>query len=553
MTSKLRAVQSACEGDVRASNGMAATSQPLASAAAIEVLKAGGTAVDAAIAANAMLGLVEPVGCGLGGDLFAMVWDPSEGGLVGLNASGRSPGGLSLEVLKSQLDPGQSIPIRGPLSLSVPGCVSGWYALHDRFGRLPMAELLAPAISTARKGYSVTKSIAREWEFDLRELTASDPDSKFTSNLKTLYAPGGGAPDHGELVSNPEQADTLEIVAEGGERAFYHGEIAERIESYVGRLGGFLTADDLSNHRSEWVSPISTDYRGFQVFELPPNTQGITALQMIALAARFDLGDSPSSDSVHALIELKKLAFEDRARLYSDPDFGQRSAQDLLFKTRVDALHGQIQTDRVLTNDAAWLPIDRFGDTCYLTTADSDGMMVSLIQSNFRKFGSGLVPDGLGFGLQNRGALFALEENHPNVFAPNKRPFQTIIPAFVLEDGRPLLSFGVMGGAMQPQGHLQILTNLIDYKMGLHEAGAAARWRHVGSSRPTGYSGLGSGAVVLEDGFSAEIANGLQKKGHLVDFASDIFGGYQAIAWDRDRNEFVGASDPRKDGMALGI
>lgn len=532
---------------------MVATSQPMASLAAIEILNSGGTAVDAAIAANAMLGLVEPVGCGLGGDLFAMIWDPSDRELVGLNASGRSPGSLSLDELTSVLGPGEPIPVRGPLSVSVPGCVSGWAALHERFGRLPLSTLLAPAIRTARNGFPVTKTIASEWAFDLDALSSADPRMEFTTNLRALYAPDGRAPRTGEAFRNPELADTLERMTREGLAAFYDGIIAEQIAECVRGLGGFLATDDLVSHTADWVTPVSADYRGLEVFELPPNSQGITALQMIAMAEGFDMGRTPSAESIHTAVEIKKLAFEDRARLFTDPDFSPSPAHQLLSEQRIRAQRALIRRDHVLTCEAAWLPIDESGDTCYLTTADSDGMMVSLIQSNFLKLGSGLVPSGLGFGLQNRGALFATDVTHTNVFSPRKRPFQTIIPAFIFEDGVPLMSFGVMGGAMQPQGHLQILTNLVDHQMGLQDAGNAPRWRHVGSSRPTGYLGPESGAILIEEQFPDEIAAGLAEKGHVVHVKFGHFGGYQAIAWDRARNEFVGASDLRKDGMALGI
>ena len=541
--------------DVRATNGMVATSQPLASLVAVEILNAGGTAVDAAIAANAMLALVEPIGCGPGGDLFAMVWDPGAAKLIGLNASGRSPRQLARELLSASVGETGEIPVRGPLSVSVPGCVSGWFMLHERFGRLEMARLLAPAIQAARRGFPVTQVIACEWADDLEQIRALDKEQRYSSNLLSTFAPGGRAPTSGETFTNPDLSATLQEISDGGKNAFYQGQIAETIGNYVRRVGGFLSAGDLADHRSEWVEPISINYRGFEVFELPPNGQGVTALQMLNILEGINLGElgPNSAEAIHQMIEAKKLTFEDRARLYADPDFSHAPIETLLSPTRASAHRKMILPDTALTCRAAWLPIDEHGDTCYLTTADSDGMMVSLIQSNFLKFGSGLVPDGLGFALQNRGALFSLDPEHPNGYEPGKRPFHTIIPAFVLENGEPLLSFGVMGGAMQPQGQVQVLTNLIDFEMGLQEAGDALRWRHTGSSRPTGFVCDDGGVVLLEDSFDQDISVELERRGHVVKRRVGVFGGYQAIAINRMKGEYIGASDIRKDGMALGI
>jgi len=555
MASNLRAISRQLNGGIRAPNGMVATSQPLASLVAVEILNAGGTAVDAAIAANAMLALVEPIGCGPGGDLFAMVWDPGSAELIGLNASGRSPRKLSLDVLRESRSQTGEIPENGPLSVSVPGCVSGWFMLHERFGRLDMGRLLAPAIQTARRGFPVTKVIAREWAQDLERFLEVDLEQRYTSNLFLTFAPSGHAPAAGDSFTNPDLADTLQEISGGGLDVFYQGRIAEKIENYVNEVGGFLSAGDFAEHESEWVKPISTGYRGFDVFELPPNGQGITALQMLNILEGIDLEKlgANSADTLHQMIEVKKITFEDRARLYADPEFSRTPFESLLSEKRARTHRELIRHDEALSCRAAWLPIDQHGDTCYLTTADSEGMMVSLMQSNFKKFGSGLVPDGLGFGLQNRGALFSLDTGHPNIFEPGKRPFHTICPAFVFEQGEPILSFGVMGGAMQPQGQVQILTNLIDFEMGLQEAGNARRWRHAGSSRPTGFVCDDGGVVLLEDGFEPHIADELQRKGHVVKHRTGIFGGYQAIAIDREKGEYIGASDIRKDGMSLGL
>ncbi len=541
--------------EVAGSSGMAATSQPLATLTAVEILNSGGSAVDAAIAANAMLGLVEPTGCGLGGDLFAIVWDPGTNRLHGLNAGGRSPKSLTLDRLKSQLGLRNEIPLEGPLCTSVPGCVSGWFALHERFGRLEMKRLLAPAIHAARNGFPLTPVIAEEWKNDVERIRDSDSMPEDSANFFDTYTPGGRAPAPGETFANPDLANTLARISEEGREVFYRGDIAEKIGDYVFRLGGFLGAEDFAAHEADWVRPISTMYRGYQVFELPPNSQGIPVLQMLNILHGYDLASRgfASAEALHLQIEAKKLAFEDRARLYGDPDFVGADIERLLSAEYASLLRDRIDPSRVLDESNVSTTCGEFGDTCYLTTADRDGMMVSFIQSNFKSFGSGLVPDGLGFCLQNRGNFFSLNPNHANVYSPGKRPFHTIIPAFVLFDGQPLISFGVMGGAMQPQGHVQILNNLIDFRMSLQEAGNAARWRHVGSSRPTGYRMQTSGVVLLESGFSESTKDELENRGHIVEELDGFFGGYQAIARNPGTGQYIGASDKRKDGMALGL
>jgi gamma-glutamyltranspeptidase/glutathione hydrolase len=537
----------ATRSEVIAAHGMAATSQPLATQIAVDVLKRGGSAVDAAIAANAALGLMEPIGCGIGGDLFAIVWDAKQKKLFGLNASGRSPRALTLEHLRSLGL--KTIPPRGPLPVSVPGAVDGWFELHARFGHLPMKELLAPTISYAREGFPVSEVIAYYWQRNVDVL-------KDYPGFAEIYMPGGRAPRKGEIFKNPYLADTLTKIAEGGRDAFYKGEIAQRIERYMRAQGGFLYASDLAEHKSEWVDPVSTNYRGYDVWELPPNTQGIAALQMLNVLEGYNLAKlgRASADYLHLFVEAKKLAFEDRARFYADPAFSPAPVAELISKEYGARRRTQIS----LAKAAREYPLDaavlEHGDTIYLTTADRDGNMVSLIQSNYRGMGSGMTPDRLGFVLQDRGELFALTGGHPNVYAPGKRPFHTIIPAFVTRNGAPWLSFGVMGGAMQPQGHVQVLVNLIDFGLNLQEAGDAARVRHDGSSEPTGEHMSDGGTVALEPGFSADAIRALEARGHKVKVTTDVgdFGGYQAIRWDAERKVYIGASEFRKDGYAAG-
>jgi len=540
--------------EVIATQGMAATSQPLASQVALDILKKGGTAVDAAIAANATLGLMEPTGNGVGGDLFAIVWDAKSGRLHGLNASGRSPRSLTLKKLREELKKldRSTIPPRGPLPVSVPGTVDGWFELHGKFGKLPMKELLQPAIRYARNGFPVSEVIAEGWALNAKVL-------KDYPNYATTYMPGGRAPKKGEIFRNPLLADTLGAIANGGRDAFYKGEIAQRVEKYMRANGGYLTAADFAAHHSEWVEPVSTNYRGYDVWELPPNTQGVAALQMLNILEAWDLKSMGfgSAEYLHLFIEAKKLAFEDRARYYADPEFAKIPLQSLLSKDYAARRRALIKPDKAalaypvdgdLSRNAA---IDQ-GDTIYMTVADAAGNMVSLIQSNYRGMGSGMTPDGCGFILQDRGELFSLEDGHPNVYAPGKRPFHTIIPAFVTRDGKPWLSFGVMGGAMQPQGHVQIVVNLVDFGMNLQEAGDAPRARHDGSSEPTGERMTDGGEVVLELGFSPEVIKALQAWGHKVTVANDgDFGGYQAILRN-DKGVYFGASEARKDGAAQG-
>lgn len=532
--------------EVIAQHGMAATSQPLATQVALDVLKKGGSAVDAAIAADAMMGLVEPTGSGIGGDLFALVWDAKTKKLYGLNASGRSPQSLTLEHFqKLGL---RHIPPTGPLPVSVPGCVDGWFELHGRFGKLPMKDLLAPAIGYGREGFPVSELIAFYLDRAARTL-ARYP------GFRETYMPGGRMPAKGEIFKNPRLAATLEKIAAGGRDAFYKGEIARAIDAYMKANGGFLAYEDLAAHRSDWVEPVSTRYRGYDVWELPPNTQGIAALQMLNLLEAYDLKsmgyDSP--EYLHLFVEAKKLAFEDRAKYYADPEFAKIPVERLISKEYAAERRKLLQKDRAARTVDAGNPALKDGDTIYLTTADAQGNMVSLIQSNYRGMGSGMTPGDLGFVLQDRGEMFDLAPGRPNSYAPGKRPFHTIIPAFVTKDGEPFVSFGVMGGATQPQGHVQIVVNLVDFGMNLQEAGDAPRTIHEGSSEPTG-EGMteGGGQVLVESGIPYETVRALMLKGHQVRYDLGNFGGYQAIRWDPVQKVYYGASESRKDGQAAG-
>ncbi len=533
----------ATRSEVIASNGMACTSQPLATQVAIDILKNGGNAIDAAIAANAVLGLVEPTGSGIGGDLFAIIWSSEKQQLYGLNASGRSPRSLKLEYFKE--NGYEKIPAYGPLPVSVPGCVDGWYEMHGMFGRLPMENILQPAIDYARDGFPVSELIAYY-------MNAGTANLKKFPNVADIYMPGGKAPRKGEIFKNPALANTLEQIAEGGREEFYRGSIARIISDFVQEQGGFLTYEDMAKHRSEWVEPISTDYRGYTVWELPPNGQGTAALQMLNILEGYDIKNMGfgSSEYIHHFVEAKKLAFEDRAKYYSDPAFNDIPVEQLISKEYADERRKLIKPGRAARIVDAGNP--EKGNTIYLTVADKEGNMVSLIQSNYRGMGSGMCPTGLGFILQDRGELFSLEEGHFNVYAPGKRPFHTIIPAFITKDEEPLISFGVMGGAMQPQGHAQIVVNIVDFGMNLQEAGDAPRIRHVGSSQPTGGIMTDGGNVNLEDGFRWEEIQKLIRKGHSVQWNLGGYGGYQAIMRDPVTGVYYGASESRKDGQAAG-
>ena len=530
--------------EVIAQHGMAATSQPLATQAALDILKQGGNAVDAAIAANSMLALMEPTGCGLGGDLFAIVWDTRTEKLHGLNSSGRSPYSLTLEHFKKLGL--KKIPDRGPLSVSVPGAVAGWFALHEKFGKLPMRTILAPAIRYAREGFPVSEVIAAAWQGSLH--------LQEWPGFKETFLPGGRAPKKGEIFRNPLLANTLRKIAEGGRDAFYEGDIARTIDAYMRRNGGFLSYRDMAEHTSTWVEPVSTNYRGYDVWELPPNGQGIAALQILNILEGFDIKGMGfgSKEYIHHFLEAKKLAFEDRAKFYADPEFNKIPVKELISKEYAAQRRSLINSRRAARSYEAGNPVLDGGDTIYLTTADEEGNMVSLIQSNFSGMGSGMTPDGLGFVLQTRGEPFNLEEGHFNSYAPHKRPFHTIIPAFITKDGKPFMSFGVMGGALQPQMHAQIVMNIIDFGMNLQEAGDAPRISHGGSSRPTGETMSDGGTVVLESGFSREVIRDLVRMGHRIRVGANGLGGYQAIKYDAVNKTYYGASESRKDGHAAG-
>ena len=542
----------ATRSEVIAQNGMVATSQPLASQIGIDVLKKGGNAIDAAIAANAALGLMEPTGNGIGGDLFAIVWHAKTQKLYGLNASGRSPQGLSLKQLKADIKTldRDTIPPYGMLPISVPGTVDGWFELHNKFGQMPMKSVLQPAIDYANQGFPVSELIAHYWNLSVPRLSPQ------VGSFKTTFTIDGKAPRKGQVFKNPELANTLTTIAEQGRDAFYQGDIAKSIDSFMKANGGYLRYEDFASHTSTWVEPVSTNYRGYDVFELPPNGQGIAALQMLNILELYDLPAMGflTAETLHLMTEAKKLVFEDRAKFYADPDFVDIPLKGLINKdyaTARNKLIGEKAAKRVDAGNPAMYQ----GDTIYLTTADREGNMVSLIQSNYRGMGSGVVVPGLGFVFQDRGQLFSLDENHANAYAPNKRPFHTIIPAFVMKDGKPFVSFGLMGGAMQPQGHVQIVTNLIDFGMNLQEAGDATRWQHYGSTEPTELQGTqlnSRGELVIESDIPYQTIRALMNKGHKVAFDRGGYGGYQAIMWDDKEKVYYGASESRKDGQAIG-
>jgi len=529
--------------EVIARNGMAATSQPLATQVALDILKKGGNAIDAAIAANAVLGVVEPTGSGIGGDLFAIIWSADKEKLYALNGSGRSPRSLKMEYFRE--NGYDIIPSYGPLPVSVPGCVDGWFEMHEMFGRLPMKDILRPAISYARDGFPVTEVIAYY-------LGKGSEILKEFPNIKEVYMPGGKAPSKGEIFKNPLLANTLEKIVKGGRYEFYRGSIAREIDLFMKKNGGFLSYDDMSRHHSEWVEPVSTTYRGYEVWEIPPNGQGIATLQMLNILEGFDIASMGfgSSQYIHVFTEAKKLAFEDRAKYYSDPHFSATPVTQLISKKYANERRKLIDPEKAAKiYNAGKLEA---GNTIYLTVADRYGNMVSLIQSNYRGMGSGMCPTGLGFVMQDRGEMFSLSEGHNNMYAPGKRPFHTIIPAFITKKGKPWISFGVMGGDMQPQGHVQIVVNLIDFKMNLQEAGDAPRIHHIGSSEPTGQQMTDGGILLLENGFRWETIQKLISMGHTVQWDLGGYGGYQAIMWDPRNKVWFGASESRKDGQAAG-
>jgi len=569
----------ATRSEVLASHGIVCTSVPAATEVGVDILKRGGSAVDAAIAANATLGLMEPVSNGIGGDLFAIVYSAKENKLYGINGSGRSPAALSYDQMKAELAKlhRETIPPTGMLPISVPGTVDAWAELHNRFGKLKLSDDLAPAIRYAEEGFPVTELIAYYWAFGPR-LYKGLPGAF----LETYTLDGKGrTPAKGDIFKNPNLAKTLRLIGEKGRDVFYKGEIADKIDDFMQSNGGFLRKADFEKHTSTWVEPVSINYRGYDVFELPPNGQGIAALQILNILEGFDLRSMGrnSPETLHAMIEAKKIAWADRAKFYADPDFAKIPLGGLLSKgyaagrrKLIDPNHAAKSVEAGHPESGAGTPSRRSagnsargragsssaiddGDTIYMCTADDEGNMVSLIQSNYRGMGSGIVVPGLGFMFQDRGELFSMDPTHANVYAPGKRPFHTIIPGFVIKDGKPWEAFGVMGGGMQPQGHVQVLTNQIDFGLNVQEAGDASRWQHEGDNEPTGEKMTGSGGYVeVESGIPYETVRELRKKGHDVRFDVGGYGGYQAIKVEIHDGQrvYVGASESRKDGMAAG-
>ena len=529
--------------EVIAEKGMVATSHPLATQIGIDILKDGGNAIDAAIAANAAIGLMEPTGNGIGGDLFAIIWIEKDKKLYGLNASGRSPKNLTLDYFKENNM--TQIPAYGPLPVSVPGCVDGWFEMHKRFGKISMEDILNPAINYAENGFPVTELVSYYMEI-------ANKNFNQYPNFKETYHINGYTPKKGQLFKNKDLGKTLRLIAKKGRKGFYEGPVAKTISDFIIDQGGFLSFEDLKNHSSDWIEPVSTNYRGYDIWELPPNGQGIAALQILNLLESFDIKSMGfgSAEYIHHFVEAKKIAFADRAKYYADTDFNNIPVDYLISKEYANQRRQEINKSKAAKTVAAG-EIEN-GDTIYLTTSDNEGNMVSLIQSNYRGMGSGMVPPGLGFMLQDRGELFSLEEGHYNVYEPEKRPFHTIIPAFITKDEKPYVSFGLMGGAMQPQGHAQIVINLIDFEMNLQEAGDAPRIRHVSNQQPTGGDMLDGGELSLESGFDYKEIRKLQKYGHKIIFSLGSFGGYQAIMFDEKLGVFFGASESRKDGSAMG-
>ena len=536
----------ATRSEVLGTHGMVATSVPLATQIGLDVLKKGGTAIDAAIAANATLGLLEPVSNGMGGDLFAIVWDAKTKKLYGYNGSGRSPKSLTLQYF---VDHGiKEIPALGPLPVNVPGCVDAWFALHDRFGKLPMKDDLAPAIRYAREGFPITELIAHYWKLSVPRL------SKYPGFTEQMTI-GGRAPEKGEIWKNANLANALETIAKGGRDAFYKGKIAHIIGDYFKANGGFLSYEDMAAHKGEWVEPIKTNYRGYDIYELPPNGQGLAALEILNTLEGYDLKKYGfgSAEHVHLFVEAKKLAWEDRAHLYADPDFFKAPLDKLLSKEYAAEQRKKISMDHAMRSVPSTSALEH-GDTIYMTAADQWGNMVSLIQSNYRGMGSGMTPPGVGFILQDRGQLFVLKEGQANSYAPGKRPFHTIIPSFITKGDDLRIAYGVMGGGMQPQGHAQIVMNLVDFGMNLQEAGDAPRIQHEGDTEPEAQNVpmTDGGEVELESGFAYETVRALMEKGHHVTWADGPYGGYQAIEWDGKNRVYLGASEGRKDGQAAG-
>ena len=546
-------------------SGAAGTAHPLATLAAIETLKKGGSAADAAIAANACLGFLEPTSSGLGGDAYVMLWDPKQAKVVGLAGSGRSPQGLSLETVRAR-SPGGVLPKIGAVTVSTPGALDAWWSLHQRYGKLPWAELFGPAIHLCETGAPVPQIIGYYIKRNMAAFLRPGSGVEETANAQHVYMPAGRAPSEGDVFRNPDLARTYRMIAQGGRDAFYEGPIAQAIDAYFKRIGGWLSAGDLKRHRSEWNTPLVTSYRGVQVYGMAANTQGLATLQMLNMLERFDMRGAgfQSPLSIHLQVEAKRLAYEDRARYYADPNFASVPFAELNDKGYAARRAALTRPDRI--NPAVRPGNAPFhGDTTYFTTADADGLMVSMIQSNFRGMGSGLVSDApgprtdwktLGFMFQDRGELFSLQPGHPNLYAPGKRPFQTIIPGFATRDGAPWMSFGVMGGDMQPQGQAQIILNRVDYGLDIQAAGDSPRWHHEGSSQSTGEDppGLGPlGVLRLESGVPQATRAALIAMGWPMGASDGGFGRYECVEHRTSGADRVwsAASEMRADGVAL--
>jgi gamma-glutamyltranspeptidase/glutathione hydrolase len=540
--------------------GAVATAHPSASLIGIDTLRRGGSAIDAAIAINAMLGFVEPTGNGIGGDAYCMLWDPKTRKVVGMNGSGASPKALSLAMARSKAGSNGFLPKYGAVTVNVPGTVDAWWSAHQRYGKLPWKDVLLPVAELCEQGIAVPQAIAYYLERNMRVFDGSAAIIEENASRKKIYAPNGRTARVGEIFANPYLGKTLRLIAEGGRDAFYSGELATNMEGYFKRNGGWLTKADLESHTTEWVEPIRTNYRGVDVYGLGPNTQGLSTNQILNICEQFDLKGMgfQSAASIHHQAEAKRLAFEDRAKWFADDKFSKTPVEWLNSKEYAKERAKLISPNKIMDRPTpGTLPTQ--GDTTYFSVADKDGMMVSWIQSNFRGMGSGLAPDDakgnpLGFMFQNRGELFALTDGHPNIYAPGKRPFHTIIPGFACKNGEPWMAFGVMGGGMQPQGQAQIIINMVDYGLDPQEAGDAPRWQHEGSPEPTGEPADGNGVLYLESGVPAATKAGLIAKGWTLGEPNGGFGGYQNVV--KQINEqgpwtYGAASEMRKDGAAL--
>lgn len=542
----------ATRSEVIGQRGMVATSQPLATQVGLDILRQGGNAIDAAIAANAAIGLMEPTGNGIGGDLFAIIWHAESEQLYAINASGRSPRNLSYDELMDILDEKgeDSIPAYDLLSVSVPGAVDGWFELHDRFGSVPMSTILAEPIYYAEEGFPVSEAISMYWQRSAGFL--SDQPGAFTET----FTIDGRGPEKGEIFRNPDLGNTFRLLAEQGRDAFYRGEIAEKIDAWMIENDGYLRYEDFDRHTSEWIDPVTVNYRGYDIYQIGGNNQGTAVLQMLNILEGYDLSEKGfgSADVLHLMTEAKKLAYEDRAKHYADSDFYDQPTEHLLSKEYA-AERRELIGERAMRDVTTGVDVMEDGDTIYLTTADKDGNMVSLIQSNFRGMGTGFVVPGTGFSFQNRGELFSLDPGHPNVYEPAKRPFHTIIPGFAMKDGEPWFSYGNMGGAYQPVGHVSIITNVIDFGMNIQEAGDAFRWMHNGSTEPTEDSDASlddGGTLNVESGIDYDVVRELRRRGHTVRIGESFFGRYQGILWDAEKGVYYGASESRFDGQAAG-